>query len=121
MGWERSQRDLVEDGVIRAGSVTIDAPRDRAGTFEPKIVAKRQRRLGSIEDIVLSLSAWGMTHGDIAAHLVDTRGSEASKRKISTITDKVLDGMTNGQPRPLEARRFYRTLRIGCRSHCRIR
>lgn len=62
--------------LTKAGPLTIDVPRDRAGTFSPVVVAKRQRRLGSIEDIVLSLSARGMTHGDIAAHLADVYGSE---------------------------------------------
>lgn len=81
-------------------------PRDRAGTVEPRIVAKRQRRLGSIEDIVLSLSARGMTHGDISAHLADTYGSEVSKTTISTITDKVLDEMAEWQNRPLDAGQF---------------
>ena len=88
--------------LTKAGPVTIGVPRDRAGTFEPTIVAKRQRRLGSIEDIVLSLSARGMTHGDIAAHLADVYGSEVSKTTISTITDKVLDGMLEWQNRPLD-------------------
>lgn len=88
--------------LTKTGPVTIDVPRDRAGTFEPKIVAKRQRRLGSIEDIVLSLSARGMTHGDISAHLADTYGSAVSKTTISTITDKVLDGMNEWQNRPLD-------------------
>lgn len=88
--------------LTKAGPVQIDVPRDRAGTFEPVVVAKRQRRLGSIEDVVLSLSARGMTHGDISAHLADVYGSEVSKTTISTITDKVLDGMAEWQGRPLD-------------------
>ena len=79
----------------------IEVPRDRAGTFQPAIVTKRQRRLG-IEDVVLSLSARGMTHGDIAAHLADVYGAEVSKTTISTITDKVLHGMVEWQNRPLD-------------------
>lgn len=71
-------------------------------TDQPAIVKKRQRRLGSIEDVVLSLSARGMTHGDISAHLADVYGSEVSKTTISTITDKVLDGMAEWQGRPLD-------------------
>lgn len=51
--------------ATKAGPVEIDVPRDRAGTFTPQIVKKRQRRLGSTCDVVLSLSARGMTHGDI--------------------------------------------------------
>lgn len=61
--------------LTKAGPVQLDVPRDRAGTFEPVTVAKRQRRLGAIEDVVLSLSARGMTHGDISAHLADVYGS----------------------------------------------
>lgn len=113
LGYDKHERRSSSDGnarngirsktvLTKAGPVTIDVPRDRAGTFEPKIVAKRQRRLGSIEDIVLSLSARGMTHGDIAPHLADTYGSEVSKTTISTITDKVLDGMNEWQSRPLD-------------------
>ena len=85
--------------LTKAGPVPIDVPRDRAGTFEPVIVAKRQRRLGSIEDVVLSLPARGMTHGDISAHLADVYGSEVSKTTISTITDHVLEGMAEWQNR----------------------
>jgi transposase-like protein len=50
------------------GPVEISVPRDRAASFEPQIVAKRQRRLTGIEDMVISLSAKGLTHGEIAAH-----------------------------------------------------
>lgn len=88
--------------LTKAGPVEIDVPRDRAGTFTPAVVKKRQRRLGSIEDVVLSLSARGMTHGDISAHLADVYGSEVSKTTISVITDKVLDGMAEWQNRPLD-------------------
>ena len=111
LGYEKhgaSEGDNARNGtrsktvLTKAGPVTIDVPRDRAGTFTPQVVGKRQRRLGSIEDIVLSLSARGMTHGDISAHLADVYGSEVSKTTISTITDKVLDGMSEWQNRPLD-------------------
>jgi hypothetical protein len=118
LGYEKHER-VGDDGsenarngtraktvLTKAGPVKIDVPRDRAGTFEPMVVKKRQRRLGSIEDIVLSLSARGLTHGDIAAHLADVYGTEVSKTTISTITDKVLDGMAEWQGRPLDAGRF---------------
>lgn len=88
--------------TTKGGPVAINVPRDRAGTFEPVIVKKRQRRLGSIEDVVLSLSARGMTHGDIAAHLADVYGTQVSKTTITTITDKVLDGMHEWGNRPLD-------------------
>ena len=104
--------------LTKAGPVEIEVPRDRAGTFTPVVVAKRQRRLGSIEDIVLSLSARGMTHGDIAAHLADVYGSEVSKTTISTITDKVLEGMAEWQGRPLDP--VYPVVFIDC-IHVKIR
>ena len=104
--------------LTKAGPIEIEVPRDRAGTITPVVVAKRQRRLGSIEDIVLSLSARGMTHGDIAAHLADVYGSEVSKTTISTITDKVLDGMAEWQGRPLDP--VYPVVFIDC-IHVKIR
>ena len=81
LGYDKHERSASADGnarngtrsktvISKAGPVIIDVPRDRAGTFEPQIVAKRQRRLGAIEDVVLSLSARGMTHGDIAVSRV---------------------------------------------------
>ena len=57
-------------------------PRDRDSSFEPKIVAKRQRRLTGIDDMVISLSAKGLTHGEIAAHLAEVYGAEVSSRRL---------------------------------------
>jgi len=114
LGYDKHERGGSPEGNVRngtraktvltkAGPVPLEVPRDRAGTFQPAVVAKRQRRLGSIEDVVLSLSARRMTHGDIAAHLADVYGSDVSKTTISTITDKVLEGMAEWQSRPLDA------------------
>ncbi|GAB3976397.1 hypothetical protein GCM10029978_063170 [Actinoallomurus acanthiterrae] len=85
------------------GPVEIEVPRDREGSFEPQIVAKRQRRLSGVDEMVLSLSAKGLTHGEISAHLAEVYGANVSKQTISTITDKVIDGMTEWQNRPLDA------------------
>ena len=85
------------------GPVVITVPRDRDASFEPKIVAKRQRRLTGIDDIVISLSAKGLTHGEICAHLAEVYGAEVSKQTITTITDRVMDGMAEWQNRPLDA------------------
>ncbi|WP_371930637.1 transposase [Streptomyces poriferorum] len=60
--------------ITEAGPVEITVPRDRAGTFEPVLVKKRQRRLGGIDEMVLSLSAKGLTHGEISAHLAEVYG-----------------------------------------------
>jgi len=84
------------------GPVEIDVPRDRAGSFEPAIVKKRQRRLTGVDEMVLSLSAKGLTHGEISAHLAEVYGADVSKTTISTITDKVMDGMAEWQNRPLD-------------------
>ena len=88
--------------LTEAGPVDISVPRDRDSSFEPKIVAKRQRRLTGVEDMVISLSAKGLTHGEIAAHLEEVYGAEVSKQTISTITDRVMEGMAGWQSRPLD-------------------
>jgi transposase-like protein len=84
------------------GPVEITVPRDRDSSFEPKIVAKRQRRLTGVDDMVISLSAKGLTHGEIAAHLAEVYGAEVSKQTISTITDRVMEGMAEWQGRILD-------------------
>ena len=78
--------------LTEAGPVEISVPRDRDSSFEPKIVAKRQRRLTGVEDMVISLSA-GLTHGEIAAHLAEVYGAEVSKQTITAITDRVMEGI----------------------------
>jgi transposase-like protein len=88
--------------LTEAGPVDISVPRDRDSSFEPRIVAKRQRRLTGVEDMVISLSAKGLTHGEIAAHLAEVYGAEVSKQTITTITDRVMEGMAEWQSRPLD-------------------
>src|SRR6266700_461439 len=86
--------------ITDTGPVEISVPRDRDSSFEPKIVAKRQRRLTGVDEMVISLSAKGLTHGEIAAHLAEVYGAEVSKQTITTITDRVMDGMAEWQSRP---------------------
>jgi putative transposase len=88
--------------LTEAGPVELSVPRDRDSSFEPKIVAKRQRRLTGVEDMVISLSAKGLTHGEIAAHLAEVYGAEVSKQTITAITDRVMEGMAEWQSRPLD-------------------
>ena len=88
--------------ITDIGPVEVDVPRDRAGTFEPVIVAKRQRRLGGVDQMVLSLSAKGLTHGEISAHLEEIYGAKVSKETVTRITDRVIETMTEWQNRPLE-------------------
>src|SRR6201989_3526433 len=86
--------------LTEAGPVELSVPRDRDSSFEPKIVAKRQRRLTGVEDMVISLSAKGLTHGEISAHLQEIYGAEVSKQTITAITDRVMEGMAEWQSRP---------------------
>lgn len=85
------------------GPVEVTIPRDRDATFEPRIVRKRQRRLSGLDGLVISLSAKGLTHGEICAHLAEVYGAQVSKQTISTITDRVIEGMSEWQNRPLDA------------------
>jgi putative transposase len=84
------------------GPVEVAIPRDRDGSFEPQIVRKRQRRLSGIDGLVISLSAKGLTHGEIAAHLAEVYDAQVSKQTISMITDRVIEGMSEWQNRPLD-------------------
>ncbi|MBR7839319.1 IS256 family transposase [Actinospica durhamensis] len=104
--------------ITDVGPVEIEVPRDRAGTFEPQIVKKRQGRLSGVDEMVLSLSARGLTHGEISAHLREVYGAEVSKQTISTITDKVIEGMAEWQNRPLDP--VYPVIFIDC-VHVKIR
>jgi putative transposase len=85
------------------GPVEIEVPRDTNSSFDPVIVKKRQRRLTGVDEIVLSLTAKGLTTGEIAAHFDDVYGATVSKDTISRITDKVLEEMTEWCNRPLES------------------
>jgi len=85
-----------------SGHVEVEVPRDRAGTFEPQIVRKRQRRLNGVDEIVLSLYAKGLTTGEISAHFAEIYGASISKETISRITDKVIEEMNDWSVRPLE-------------------
>jgi putative transposase len=85
------------------GPVEIEVPRDTNSDFDPVIVKKRQRRLTGVDEIVLSLTAKGLTTGEIAAHFDDVYGATVSKDTISRITDKVIEEMAEWCHRPLES------------------
>jgi putative transposase len=104
--------------LTEVGPVPIEVPRDRDGSFEPAIVRKRQRRLDGIDQLVLSLSARGLTTGEIAAHLDEVYGATISRDTISRITDKVLEEMTEWRNRPLD--RVYPVLFIDA-IHVKVR
>lgn len=94
------------------GPIELDVPRDRNSTFEPQLVRKRQRRLTGVDDMVCSLVAKGLTTGEVSAHLAEVYGARVSRDTISRITDRVLEGMTEWQNRPLDP--VYPVIFIDC-------
>lgn len=82
--------------VTEIGPVQIDVPRDTGSTLEPKIVKKRQRRLTGVAEIVLSLTAKGLTTGEISAHFAEIYGASVSKDTVSAITD--IDDVMRSRP-----------------------
>ena len=97
------------------GPVPVRVPRDRDGSFAPAIVGKRQRRFGGVDNLVISLTAKGLTTGQVCAHLAEVYGTRVSNQTISTITDRVLDLFGEWQSRPV-----YPVVFIDC-IHVRIR
>ena len=85
------------------GEVEIRVPRDREGSFEPKIVAKHQTRWTGFDDKVLSMYARGMTTREIQGHLQEMYGVEVSPALISQVTEEVMEEVKGWQSRPLEA------------------
>ena len=77
--------------ITEHGEVQIDTPRDRAGSFDPKIVRKRQRRFEGFDDKILALYARGMSTRDISAHLQEIYGVQVGRDLISKVTDAVMD------------------------------
>lgn len=85
------------------GPIEVNTPRDRAGTFEPRLVPKGARRIGGgLDEMIISLYAGGMTVRDIQAHLARTLGTELSHETIANITDAVLEEVKAWQSRPLD-------------------
>ena len=84
------------------GEVRIDTPRDRSGTFDPKIVAKRQTSVGNFTDLIISLYARGMTTREIEDHVREIYGMEISPQFVSRATEQVQQQIVDWQNRPLE-------------------
>lgn len=95
-----SSRKTVLTGTSK---VTLAIPRDRAGTFDPKLIAKYQRRFPDFDDKIISMYARGMTVREIRGHLEELYGIDVSPDLISTITDAVLETVAEWQGRPLDA------------------
>jgi putative transposase len=114
LGYERGDPGGAGSGNSRNGStpktlltevgpVELDTPRDRVGSFTPRLVPKGTRRLGGLSDMIISLYAGGMTVRDIGHHLQRVYGTELSHDTISKITDEVLEEVKAWQTRPLDA------------------
>ena len=110
---------LTEDG-----SVEIEVPRDRNGSFEPQIVAKGETRLDGFDDKIISLYARGMTVREIQGHLRELYAVEVSPDLISRVTDAVLDEVRDWQNRPLDTVYpvvFFDALRVKIRDESVVR
>ena len=94
----KSQKTMKGD----VGEITIEVPRDREGTFEPKIVEKGQTRFDGFDDKIVSMYARGMTVRDIQGHLEELYGVEVSPGLISDVTERVMEEVKTWQDRPLE-------------------
>ena len=95
----RSQKTVLTG----TSKVTLDIPRDRAGTFDPQLIAKYQRRFPDFDEKIISMYARGMTVREIRGHLQELYGIEVSPDLISTVTDAVLEEVSEWQNRPLDA------------------
>ena len=90
--------------LTEIGPVEIEVPRDRESRFDPKTVRKGQRRLDGVDSMVISLTAKGLTTGEVEAHLAEVYATTISRETISKITDRVLGGLGEWQTRPLDRR-----------------
>jgi len=106
---EQSESDNNRNGVTHKtlqtedGQFELATPRDRAGSFEPKLVKKHQRRFTSMDDKILFLYAQGMTTREIVRTFKEMYGADASPTLISKVTDAVIEEVIEWQSRPLDA------------------
>ena len=110
---------LTDDGPL-----AIDVPRDREGTFEPRLIGKHERRFSGFDDKILALYARGMTVREIQAFLAEMYAVEVSPDLISTVTDAVVAEITAWQSRPLERMYpvvFFDALRVKIRDEATVR
>src|SRR6516164_9589726 len=88
--------------LTQDGEIEIAVPRDRAGSFEPLLIAKGQTRFDGFDEKILSLYARGMTVREIQGHLAELYGTDVSPDLISRVTDAVLEEVRDWQNRPLD-------------------
>jgi putative transposase len=114
LGYEKGEQKPSDQGNHRngtsrktvlgeSGAVALEIPRDRAGTFEPQLIRKGQRRIDGMDQKILSMYARGMTVREIQGHLKELYATEISADLISSVTDAVIEEVRDWQNRPLEA------------------
>ena len=110
--------------ITETSKLDIRIPRDREGTFDPKLIARYQRRFPGFDDKIVSMYARGMTVREIQGHLLELYGLEVSPDLISTVTDAVLETVAEWQNRPLEPMYplvFFDALRVKIRDEGLVR
>jgi len=110
---------LTDDGPLK-----IDVPRDRAGSFEPVLIPKHERRFTGFDDKIVAMYARGMTMREIQGFLREQYGTEVSPEFISSVTDAVMAEVTAWQARPLEPMYpvvFFDCLRVKIREDAVVR
>jgi putative transposase len=124
-GQSNHRNGYSKKSVLTATSkVTLAVPRDRAGTFDPQLIAKYQRRFPDFDDKIISMYARGMTVREIRGHLEELYGVDVSPDLISAVTDAVLDEVAEWQNRPLDASYplvFFDALRVKIRDEGFVR
>lgn len=106
------------------GKIDLEIPRDRAGSFDPALIAKYQRRFPDFDDKIISMYARGMSTREIAGHVRELYGVDVSPDLISAVTDAVLEELAAWQARPLEAVYplvFFDALRVKIRDEGTVR
>ena len=110
--------------ITDSGSVRIEVPRDREGSFEPELIGKHERRFTGFDDKIIAMYARGMTVREIQAFLAEMYAVEVSPELISSVTDAVMSEVTAWQARPLEAMYpvvFFDALRVKIRENGVVR
>ena len=122
----RNRRNGSSKKTVLTETARIDVriPRDREGTFDPKLIQRYQRRFPGFDDKIVSMYARGMTVREIQGHLLELYGLEVSPDLISTVTDAVLETVAEWQNRPLEASYplvFFDAIRVKIRDEGLVR
>ena len=110
--------------LTETSKLDLRIPRDREGTFDPKLIARYQRRFPGFDDKIVSMYARGMTVREIQGHLLELYGLEVSPDLISTVTDAVLETVAEWQNRPLDEMYplvFFDALRVKIRDEGLVR